>query len=69
MAESTSSKTQTVELENKITINGVDYEGAVEVPEELVEDLTRMDKDYNKYLAGLNKNNAVSGSLGSVSAS
>lgn len=58
-----------VELDNDHQINGVHYHtGTNEVSAEIAVDLERADKAHNKYLAGLNKNTSVSGSLGSVSA-
>ena len=66
----TETKTVKVTLDNEIHINGVSYPvGTHEVSEDLADDLNRYDKAHDKYLVGLNKNSAVSGSLGSVSAS
>jgi len=68
MAE-TKQELVSVTLSNQVTINGVKYEaGTHNVPAGVAEDLTRIDKDYNTYELGLNKNKSSSGSLGSVSA-
>lgn len=62
-------KQVSVELDNPISINGVKYEvGTHKVSADIAEDLQRMDKAHNKYLAGLNKNVAFSGNGGSISA-
>lgn len=62
-------KTVSVELDNQLSINGVKYEvGTHEVPAEVAVDLQRMDKEHNKYLAGLNKNVPSNGNGGSISA-
>lgn len=62
-------KLVTVELDVNVSINGVNYaEGTHEVPEGIATDLVRINKDHNKYLAGLNKNVASSGNGGTRSA-
>lgn len=69
MSSSDEVKLVSVSLNNTVKINGVEFkEGGHSVPSELAEDLVRIDKDYDKYQLGLNKNNQVSGNLGSVSA-
>ena len=58
-----------VTISTDITINGVKFApGTHEVEAGVADDLKRMDDNYNKYLAGLNRNNPTNGNLGSVSA-
>lgn len=58
-----------VELDVAVSINDVKYpEGVNEVPEEIAVDLKRINKNHNKYLAGLNKNTPSNGNGGSRSA-
>lgn len=63
-------KVVNLELEHDHFINGVKYPaGTHEVPAEVAEDLQRADKAHVKYVADLNKNNAVNSNLGSRNAS
>lgn len=69
MSETKTEKLVKVELDVAVSINDVKYaEGTHEVPEGVAVDLVRINKDHNKYLAGLNKNTPSNGNGGSRSA-
>lgn len=58
-----------VTISTEIVINGDRFAvGTHEVEAGVAEDLKRMDDNYNKYLAGLNRNNPSNGALPTVSA-
>lgn len=68
--QDTRTKVVNLSLEHDHTINGVKYPaGTREVPAEVAEDLQRADNAHSKYIADLNKNNAVNSNQGTINAS
>lgn len=67
---SADSSTVSVKLTNDVRINGVAFEAGVSysLPADEAANLEEIDALHSKYLDDLNKNNAQSGSLGSISA-